>query len=382
VVRAGAFRGDLSGSNHKNQIKKRGDIHMKKTLWLVALATIAGAAHAQDTSSVTLYGVIDLGVTYIDNAQGNHRWFVGSGSKLSNRLGFRGREDLGGGLATLFTIEHGMNADDGSIGQGGRMWGRQSFVGLSSKTLGTVTLGRQYDFLYAGSPMPLDMGAYLIGGLAGATAGAGTSVDNHLGGVRYDNTVKWQHSIGPVTGGAMYGLGAENDHDKMASATLVYRANGLWVGAAYLRDNYSPAASGNKIANASVNYDVTPAAKFVLNWTQSKAFVGTDTRSSNNMVQTGLMYKLSDPLSIGVMYGHSNIRNATDVKGKLQQLGAGFAYNFSRRTELYGIASSVKSDGSAGTAFSSTPGIGAPTAALRSNDNSQLVLKTGIRHSF
>ena len=215
-----------------------------------------------------------------------------------------------------------------------------------------------------------------------ARAGAGTSVDNHLGGVRYDNTVKWQGSLGPMTAGVMYGLGAENDHDKMASATLVYRAGGLWVGAAYLRDNFSPAASGNKIASASVNYDVTPAAKLVLNWTQSKAFVGSDTRSRNDMVQTGVLYKLTGPLSIGVMVGHSSIRSAADVKGKLQQLGAGLAYNFSRRTEFYGIASSVKSDGSAGTAYSSVPGIGAPAGSLRSNDNRQLVLKTGIRHSF
>lgn len=355
---------------------------MRRRLGMVAFAALAGAAHAQDASSVTVYGSLDAGVTYVDNAQGQHRWFVGSGSKLSNRLGFRGREDLGGGLASVFTIESGINVDDGTVTLGGRMWGRQSFVGLSSKTLGTLTLGRQYDFLYAGSPMPLDMGAYLIGGLAGATAGAGTSFDNHLGGVRYDNTAKWQASFGPVTAGVMYGLGTENDHDKMASAALVYRANGLWVGAAYLRDNFSAPASGNKIASASVNYDLTPAAKFVLNWTQSKAFFGTDTTSRNNMVQTGVLYKLSDPLSIGVMYGHSNIRNATDVKGKLQQLGAGFAYNFSRRTEVYGVLSSVRSDGSAGTAFSGTPGIGAPTASLRSDDNKQLVLKTGIRHSF
>ena len=355
---------------------------MKTQLSLALLAVASAAAQAQDTSSVTLYGVMDVGVTYVDNAQGHHRWFVGSGSKLSNRLGFRGREDLGGGLAALFTIESGINADDGTIGQGGRMWGRQSFVGLSSKTLGTLTLGRQYDFLYAGSPMPLDMGAYLIGGLAGASAGAGTSVDNHLGGVRYDNTVKWQGSVGPMTAGVMYGLGTENDNDKMASAALVYRADGLWVGAAYLRDNYSPAASGNKIASASVNYDVTPAAKLVLNWTQSKAFVSADTRSRNDMLQGGLLYKLSGPLSIGAMFGHSRTRNAADVEGKVSQLGAGFAYNFSRRTEVYGIASNVKSDGSAGTAYSSVPGIGAPASALRSNDDSQLVLKTGIRHNF
>ena len=355
---------------------------MKKTT--VALASLAAlaTAQAQDASSVVLYGSIDVGVTWVDNIQGNDRWFVGSGSKLSNRLGFRGRESLGQDLAAVFTIEHGFNADDGTIGQGGRMWGRQSFVGLASKTVGTLTLGRQYDFLYAGSPMPLDMGAFLIGGLAGASAGAGTSVDNHLGGVRYDNTIKWQHSLGPVTAGAMWGLGSENKTDKMASAALVYRDRGLWVGAAYLRDNFSLAASGNRIASASVNWDATAEAKLVLNWTQSKAYVGADTRSRNDMLQGGVLYKLSQPLSLGVMAGHSKTKNASGVPGKLQQLGAGFAYNFSRRTEFYGIASHVKSEGSTGTAYSSTPGIGAPAASFRSNDNTQLVLKTGIRHSF
>lgn len=358
---------------------------MKKRDWACAalLAATAAHAHAQaDASSVTLYGSLDLGLTWIDNAQGDDRWFLGSGSKLSNRLGFRGREDLGGGLAAVFTIESGINADDGTVTLGGRMWGRQSWVGLASKTLGTLTFGRQYDFLYAGSPMPLDMGAYLIGGLAGATAGAGTSVDNHLGGVRYDNTIKWQHSLGPVTAGAMWGFGAENDRDKMASAALVYRASGLWAGVAYTRDNFSAASSGNKIASASVNWDATSAAKLVLNWTQSKAYIGGDANSRNNMVQTGLMYKLTGPLSVGAMYGHSKTRNAANVAGKMQQFGAGFAYAFSRRTEFYGIASQVKSEGSTGTAYSGVPGIGAPASALRSNDDSQLVLKTGIRHSF
>ncbi|HEY0820766.1 MAG TPA: porin [Rhizobacter sp.] len=351
-------------------------------LALAALAVVPVFAQSPAPDAVTMYGSIDVGVTWVDNIQGHDRWFVGSGSKLSNRLGFRGRENLGGDLAAVFTIEHGFNADDGSIGQGGRMWGRQSFVGLASKTVGTLTLGRQYDFLYAGSPMPLDMGAFLIGGLAGASAGAGTSVDNHLGGVRYDNTIKWQHSLGPVTAGAMWGLGSENDSDKMASAALVYRAGTLWAGVAYLRDNYSPAASGNKIASASINWDATPAAKLVLNWTQSKAHVAADTRSRNDMLQGGVLYKLTQPLAAGVMFGHSKTKNAAGVAGKVQQLGAGFAYGFSRRTEFYGIASHVKSDGSAGTAFSGVPGIGAPAASFRSNDDTQLVLKTGIRHSF
>ncbi len=361
-----------------------------KTLWPAAmLAATCGAVHAQGTptggapgSSVTIYGSLDAGITWIDNAQGNDRWFVGSGSKLSNRLGFRGREDLGGGLSAVFTIEHGLNIDDGSTTLGGRMWGRQSYVGLSSTTWGTLTFGRQYDFLYAGSPMPLDMGAYLIGGLAGASAGAGTSVDNHLGGVRYDNTMRWQGTWGAWTAGAMYGLGTENDSDKMASATIVYRAGTLWAGLAYLRDNYSAPTSGNRITSASVNWDATPALKLVVNATQSKAHTATDSTSKNDMVQGGFLYKLTQPLTVGAMFGYADTRNAADVKGKVKQLGLGVAYNFSRRTELYGIASQVKTSGSTGTAYSGTPGIGAPAAALRSEDNSQLVLKTGIRHSF
>ncbi|MET0332700.1 MAG: porin, partial [Rhizobacter sp.] len=159
-------------------------------------------------------------------------------------------------------------------------------------------------------------------------------------------------------------------------------AGTLWAGVAYLRDNFSAAASGNKIASASVNWDATTAAKLVLNWTQSKAYVAADTRSRNDMVQTGLLYKLTQPLSVGVMYGHSKTKNAANLAGKMQQYGGGFAYNLSRRTELYGIASYVTSDGSTGTAYSSTPGIGAPASALRSSDDSQLVLKAGMRHSF
>ena len=117
---------------------------MKKTLMVAALTGVfATAAHAQ--SSVTLYGLIDAGITYTNNQQGHSNWKATSGSVNGSRWGLRGSEDLGGGLKAIFTLENGFNIMNGTNGQGGREFGRQAFVGLSSDQFGAVTLGRQYD---------------------------------------------------------------------------------------------------------------------------------------------------------------------------------------------------------------------------------------------
>ncbi len=68
-----------------------------------------------------------------------------SGSVNGSRWGLRGSEDLGGGLKAIFTLENGFGINDGTLKQGGRLFGRQAFVGLSSDQFGAVTLGRQYD---------------------------------------------------------------------------------------------------------------------------------------------------------------------------------------------------------------------------------------------
>ena len=117
---------------------------MKKTLMVAALTGVfATAAHAQ--SSVTLYGLIDAGITYTNNQQGHSNWKATSGSVNGSRWGLRGSEDLGGGLKAIFTLENGFSIMNGTNGQGGREFGRQAFVGLSSDQFGAVTLGRQYD---------------------------------------------------------------------------------------------------------------------------------------------------------------------------------------------------------------------------------------------
>jgi predicted porin len=105
------------------------------------LGAFAGLAHAQ--SSVTLYGVVDAGFLYSNNIGGQKLYETSSGNVNGSHWGLRGFEDLGGGLKALFVLENGFNVFNSRLGQGGDEFSRQAFVGLSSTTLGAVTLGRQ-----------------------------------------------------------------------------------------------------------------------------------------------------------------------------------------------------------------------------------------------
>lgn len=121
---------------------------MKKSLLAVAvLGTLAGAASAQ--SNVTLYGIVDAGINFDNgrNAAGK-TWSVASGQQSGSRLGVKGTEDLGGGLSAVFVLENGFNADDGTMANGGRLFGRQAWVGLNSAGLCSIKLGRQYSAIY------------------------------------------------------------------------------------------------------------------------------------------------------------------------------------------------------------------------------------------
>src|SRR5579864_3561933 len=109
---------------------------MKKQIKKTALATIslallagAGAAHAQN--SVTLYGIIDTGLTYRHNVDGQtSQYSMSSGNLSGSRWGLKGSEDLGGGVKTIFALENGFNSSTGKLGQNSRMFGRQAYVGL------------------------------------------------------------------------------------------------------------------------------------------------------------------------------------------------------------------------------------------------------------
>jgi predicted porin len=159
-------------------------------------AALAGA-QAQAQSKVEIYGLISGGVGYLTNQGGPHNFEALSGTNQNPRIGFRGQEDLGGGTKAIFTLENGFNMMTGAASQNGRLFGRQSWVGLSSNSMGTLTLGRQYEAVkdYLG-PVVIASNGVHIG-----------DNDNGYNNLRVQNSVKY---VSPMFNDfnvtALYGL--------------------------------------------------------------------------------------------------------------------------------------------------------------------------------
>lgn len=118
----------------------------KATLAVAVLAASTSAAWAQ--SSVTLYGILDVGVRYTTNANaGTSTKTVVPGGMSQSRLGVNVVEDMGGGLKALANLEHRLQSDTGAVSGTPDFW-RQAWVGLQSSEFGQIRLGRQYNILF------------------------------------------------------------------------------------------------------------------------------------------------------------------------------------------------------------------------------------------
>ncbi|KJJ95616.1 membrane protein [Burkholderiaceae bacterium 26] len=178
----------------------------------LAAATCALASGTANAQSVTLYGLIDTGIEYVShaNANGNGLTRIPSVTgTLPSRWGLRGAEDLGNGMKAVFTLESGFNTDTGTSGQGGRLFGRQAWVGLASD-YGTVTLGRQYSmvFLSLADADILGPSQYAIG-----------SLDAYIPNARTDNTIAYKGTFSGLTVGATYSFGHDAAGGVPASGT-------------------------------------------------------------------------------------------------------------------------------------------------------------------
>ncbi|CAD6561657.1 hypothetical protein LMG28727_07501 [Paraburkholderia kirstenboschensis] len=356
---------------------------MKKiSIALAVSALAASAAHAQ--SSVTLYGLIDAGIAYTNNVQngapshGSSRVALASGNISGSRFGLRGAEDLGGGLKAIFVLENGFNVNNGTLGQGGRMFGRQAYVGLSTNQYGTFTMGRQYDSM-------VDFVAPLSG-TAGTFGDSGFAHvydnDNLQHTVRFSNSVKFASvDYAGFKFGGMYAFSNSTSFavDRAYSAGASYNNGPLRLAAAYLQINGSAAAStpagavnqsvaadpsefkttaggGNLTADvqrtfgAGVGYTFGPAAvNFVYTHSQyqnTSAFGLTPTNGSTHFdnYELNVKYALTPALSLGLMdtftNGHLNgvSRSNFSSDPKWNQVNAIARYSLSKRTEIYGEA--------------------------------------------
>ena len=201
---------------------------MKKiSLAGAGLSVLCGLAHAQ--SSVSLYGVVDSAVTFVSNSGGRHD--VSMQSPIPNRWGLKGSEDLGGGLRAVFQLENGFSVANGSAGQGGLLFGRQAFVGLSDAQWGTLTAGRQYDVI-ADYLEPLTMN-----GGWGADFSHGGDIDNTDDAYRVNNAVKYASpSYHGLRASAMYAFGGvpgEFGANSMYALGLAWSRGSLSVASVY-----------------------------------------------------------------------------------------------------------------------------------------------------
>ncbi|KAJ3472774.1 hypothetical protein NLI96_g13260 [Meripilus lineatus] len=170
---------------------------------MLAVAIYGVLSHASFAqNSVTLYGIIDVGITYANNSNGKSLWTTQSGVAQGSRWGLKGTEDLGGGLKAIFQIENGFNAFNGKLGQGGLEFGRQAYVGLATDTWGTVTFGRQYD------PIVDLVQPATMNGNGGAFFSHPSDIDNSDNGFRVNNAVKYvTPTFKGLSGEFMYAFG-------------------------------------------------------------------------------------------------------------------------------------------------------------------------------
>ncbi|MEM5461110.1 porin [Paraburkholderia phytofirmans] len=266
-------------------------------------------AHAQ--SSVTLYGLIDTGFVYTNNAGGHSQTMATSGNINGSRWGLKGSEDLGGGLQTVFVLENGFSVVNGRLGQGGDEFGRQAFVGLSSPHYGKLTFGRQYDsvvdYTYQFNLADFWVPYYF------AHPG---DLDNGAGSNRVNNAVKYASpSFGGFTFGGLYsfgGVAGDFSRNQIWSIGANYSQGPLAVGAAFLTA---------KDPNYSYFGNTSTSSTTASNMTASRVYSGYASAKTQQIFAAGASYKLG-AATFNTMYSNTQFKDIGSLAG-LPATGAG-----------------------------------------------------------
>ena len=350
---------------------------MKKTLLTLALLA-SGAASAQ--TSVAFYGVLDLGISQDRGGVAGTSTRVTSGMATQSRWGFKGSEDLGGGLGAFFVIEGGIHADNGTSTQNNTLFGRTSIVGLRSN-YGSVSVGLQDTPLFTTLNTvvdPLRNGIIRSNNLMAPT------------GFRAGNSVLYRSNlVAGFSGDLMYAAGEVAGDAQAARAvggSFGYSKGPLNTRLAYHRRNNDTALVKNtedaRNTLFGANYDFGPAKGYFgyeinkglnsspLNNTAA-TFGGAAPVASTDSADLLLGVAVPfGPRTVVASYVRKNDKTARDQDA--QQFGVAYMYAFSRRTDLYTSYAVIRNrNGAAYTEGNSEePGTG----------NKQFT--AGLRHRF
>jgi general bacterial porin, GBP family len=280
----------------------------RSSIATAALALSCGIAQAQ--SSVTVYGRLDVRMFKNLNSDTKE---LGNGS--GSRLGFRGVEDLGGGLSAFFDLQHRFNADTGA--QTTTNFYQQSFVGLEKKGLGRVWLGRDYAPGYIQVMLIADPFDH---------ANVGSLLTVNTGGIaptRMDNTITAGTKVGGFSGTVQVGLSEGVTRDKQYSTALLYASGPLTLGWGYVNP-------GTAASHWSQLVGVYRQGPFVARLGLGKG--KTTAKQERGAWSAGLTY-VNDVNRFHVAYG--KLDNESGNTSLSKKLGVGWQYFLSKRTNLY-----------------------------------------------
>ncbi len=351
---------------------------MKKSLIALAVLAASGATMAQ--SSVTLYGLVDAGIgqttTEATGAAKLRQNVVNSNILNNSRFGFKGSEDLGGGLKANFTLEQGINIDTGTAASTtATAFSRKAVVGLSGG-FGALDLGRQYsayDDLRGATNMISDTNF--------ATTGAvfTTGIKDYTN--RIDNSIGFRSaSYGGISGAIVYGLGENKEVGTQTapavtnfgkatdniSAHIKYAAGPLLVGYAYQQEKLAKASA--VAVQDEIKYHMFAGS---YDFGVAKLTGGYNLAKQGNLEDKEYQFGVTVPFgAAAIAAGYSNAKGeraggAADFEGK------GFSvvgtYSLSKRTTLY-------------AGYLRTEVETAPVAAVINTEKTTLA--AGVRHTF
>lgn len=331
-----------------------------------AVAALASAAAFAQSSPITLFGSIDLNLTYSKVGGQSAKAMDQGGYMLPSRIGFRGVEDLGDGLQAAFWIESALLPDTGQ--SQAAFWGRRSTVGLIKKGVGEIRLGRDYVPTFWNVSSFAPFGTVGVGGSSNIIEGWPLGPGGARTQTRASNQVSYflPRDLGGVYGQLTAAAAEGTDGARYVGGRIGYESGPLNVAAAY---GTTPVGDGDyRATTVGGSYDFGAVKAFANVFEHELA----DDKQRNLLLGASLAL---GPGQLKASLARSDRSGAGVDADDATQFAIGYAYLLSKRTTLYGAWSRIDNDGNAAYVAADSSPAGVP--GQRSTG-----LQFGVRHDF
>lgn len=365
----------------------------------ITAALLAPFVMAQAQTSVTTYGLLDAAVSFGNGGNGAKSKRLDSGVGPGSRLGFRGTEDLGGGLKALFTAEMGIDSGTGTFQQGNLPFGRQIFVGLGSGNTWALTFGRQLSPSEIAITTADTLGqnywnstaGYGIGTLMSPAGNAVVGSGCQGATVRVNNSVLGSYSAGGFTGRFMAGLGDESSQTtgRLVNPSIEYKDGPLTLTAAYTRMRQcqadfptaltAPGWQTEKIVGGSYDFGVASlfAGYYAFDPSEANKVVGPATLLEQKVYWIGARIPVG---ASGTLLAQVSRLKAERTTSEGTGTGLGFTYvhTLSKRTRVY-VSSGRMQNNATGNFTLAAATASQPNGGAGTKPN---VISFGVTHTF